>query len=110
MSSISTMRSPKRSSSVGCLASNSTSAMLTWGDAYVDGLTRYEWYKQRTGRGVWPSEREQFRPLDTSRLHARHLREQPGAHLLRITHKGEIILTRFGRDFLDMLATRRDHG
>lgn len=79
------------------------------GDHYIDGITQYEWYQARS-RGLWPNERQEFRTIDTSRLHTRHLREQSGAHLLRVTPQGKIIVTRFGRTFLDMLARRADQG
>jgi hypothetical protein len=50
-----------------------------------------------------------FGPLDTTRFRARHLRDHAGAHLLRVTKDGKIILTRFGRTFLAMLGERTAH-
>jgi hypothetical protein len=80
-----------------------------FGRTTVDGVTREQWYKEYS-RGPWPQEREIFVPLDTSRLRVSHLRGEPGAHLLRVSHRGEIILTRFGREFLDMLAEQKKQG
>ena len=41
---------------------------------------------------------------------ALHLKNEPAAHLLRVTKDGAIILTRFGREFHAKLAERRDRG
>jgi hypothetical protein len=41
---------------------------------------------------------------------ALHLKNEPAAHLLRVTKDGALILTRFGREFHAKLAERRDRG
>jgi hypothetical protein len=41
---------------------------------------------------------------------ALHLKNEPAAHLLRVTKDGTIWLTRFGREFHAKLAERRDRG
>ena len=48
--------------------------------------------------------------LDARRFKVRHLRDEPAAHILRVTKDGAIIITRFGRTFLADLAARRDRG
>jgi AAA domain len=37
-------------------------------------------------------------------------RNEAGAHLLRVTRNGQVVVTRFGRQFRDQLARRRDSG
>jgi AAA domain len=78
--------------------------------ALPDGRTRREWYQGADRLARWPAEQAVFTPLDTSRFYVRHLREHAGAHILRVTDKGKIILTRYGHAFLDRLAQRRDQG
>jgi hypothetical protein len=85
-----------------------------YGEARLpDGRTFEDWKWAHEGvfmGSQWPRDQAEFHPLDTSRLLVRHLKNEEGAHLLRVTRLGKIIITRFGRQFLDMLARRRDQG
>src|SRR5260221_7851739 len=74
----------------------------------ADGVTYQEWHDLGPARkGPWQV--ASVHPIDTSRFHARHLRDEVGAHLMRITAKGQIIQTRFGRQFFDMLDRHAGH-
>jgi hypothetical protein len=83
-----------------------------------DGRTFHDWKEGlprnpstvRADMGTFREAGAVLRPLDISRFAMRHLRHATGAHILRVTRAGGIILTRFGGQFLDKLAERRDQG